>query len=507
MQPARLRAVDPVGGAGRITVENASLALVVSFTVRRHAARRAAAARAGERRLGANTSSRKLPGTEFARWPTRTGSSPAPSRAAELVLGLPARLPTSQPTGASCERVRWKTSTTASRSPCAARRPRCGARAAPGSSTRPIRAAARTRTARPPRGSTRGWCRWRRRAARAARGGAVVVGGRAAWARAEERGGDDEQERMQRRVSARRDPNRWPDARQSGPQSFDRLRLEPVHGRALEHVAVGAEARAVARAVPAALGGVPVDLAAEVGAARRDRDAASPSVVAVGRRPSRRRERTMSPSPGARSSSGRVPRLVTRSPTMCRPTLRVLLARSARRSARGVSAVRVEQRRPRVRRGRGSRRRGSARRRCRRSCPTCRSRSPSARALANGRHPADVRQRVDRRVSCDDQRWSTDATSQCSRGERLERGVALFGVAVRSPAWWPSPPTSSSSSPSTRHGADRARGRVGADEHPLGQRAVDPAGDRVGALRVHAREGQRRDPGTGSGSRRRRARR
>src|SRR5215212_8545456 len=51
----------------------------------------------------------------------------------------------------------------------------------------------------------------------------------------------------------------------------DRLELEPVDGGALEHLALRVEARAVARAVPAALGGVPVDLAAEMGAAGGDR--------------------------------------------------------------------------------------------------------------------------------------------------------------------------------------------------------------------------------------------
>src|SRR5689334_15153658 len=46
--------------------------------------------------------------------------------------------------------------------------------------------------------------------------------------------------------------------------------LERLDGRALEHAAVDVEARAVARAVPAALGAVPPHQAAEVRAAQRD---------------------------------------------------------------------------------------------------------------------------------------------------------------------------------------------------------------------------------------------
>src|SRR3954464_15567614 len=47
-------------------------------------------------------------------------------------------------------------------------------------------------------------------------------------------------------------------------------RLERMHGGPLEDGAVNVEARAVARAVPAALGGVEVHEAAEVRAAQRD---------------------------------------------------------------------------------------------------------------------------------------------------------------------------------------------------------------------------------------------
>ena len=77
---------------------------------------------------------------------------------------------------------------------------------------------------------------------------------------------------LPRGSSASRGPYARESPGQSERQSSDGLVLEPVHGRALEDVALGAEARAVAGAVPAALGGVPVDLAAEVGADRRDRD-------------------------------------------------------------------------------------------------------------------------------------------------------------------------------------------------------------------------------------------
>src|SRR3954453_23227238 len=64
--------------------------------------------------------------------------------------------------------------------------------------------------------------------------------------------------------------------------SADRLALERVHGGALEHAAVDAEARAVARAVPGALGAVEVDLTAEVGAGGGDGDQRA-GLGAVGR--------------------------------------------------------------------------------------------------------------------------------------------------------------------------------------------------------------------------------
>src|SRR3954470_18247928 len=56
---------------------------------------------------------------------------------------------------------------------------------------------------------------------------------------------------------------------------IDRLDLEPVNGGALQHLALRVEARPVARAVPAALGAIPVDLAAEMGAPGGDRDEAA----------------------------------------------------------------------------------------------------------------------------------------------------------------------------------------------------------------------------------------
>src|SRR3954464_10904025 len=93
---------------------------------------------------------------------------------------------------------------------------------------------------------------------------------------------------MPRRSSAWRDPTPTRIAWSTGRQSSDRLVLEPVHRRPLQHVALGAEARPVTRAVPAALGGVPVDLAAEVGADGGDGDeravvAAVPGHLLAGR--------------------------------------------------------------------------------------------------------------------------------------------------------------------------------------------------------------------------------
>src|SRR4051794_13131180 len=55
------------------------------------------------------------------------------------------------------------------------------------------------------------------------------------------------------------------------PAGSDRLALQRLRGRAVQHGAVDIEARAVARAVPAALGGVESNQAAEVGAAERYR--------------------------------------------------------------------------------------------------------------------------------------------------------------------------------------------------------------------------------------------
>src|SRR5204863_7077416 len=56
------------------------------------------------------------------------------------------------------------------------------------------------------------------------------------------------------------------------PSLLQRLALETVHGRPVQDVALGREPRTVARAVPAALRAVPVDLAAEVRAQRRHGD-------------------------------------------------------------------------------------------------------------------------------------------------------------------------------------------------------------------------------------------
>ena len=148
------------------------------------------------------------------------------------------------------------------------------------------------------------------------RDGAVVLAGGAAWAVA---GAGDEDEQQRARAA---DSRRSGCARRS-PYSTG-LRSSRCTAGPWSTVAVGREARAVAGAVPAALGGVPVDLAAEVAcsvwrrrrACRRRRGS---------RRPSRRRGGRCRPRPGARSSIGRVPRLVSRSPTKCSADLGVLL--------------------------------------------------------------------------------------------------------------------------------------------------------------------------------------
>src|SRR5262249_57899185 len=64
----------------------------------------------------------------------------------------------------------------------------------------------------------------------------------------------------------------------------NRARLQRGDGRAVQHAPVRIEAAAVTGAIPALLGGVPVDLAAEVGALRRQR-ADLPVAVAVDRQP------------------------------------------------------------------------------------------------------------------------------------------------------------------------------------------------------------------------------
>ena len=73
------------------------------------------------------------------------------------------------------------------------------------------------------------------------------------------------------RAAVRARSSREGSKRREAVKGAERLALESVDGGALQDGAVGREARAVARAVPAALGVVEVDLAAEVRADRRDR--------------------------------------------------------------------------------------------------------------------------------------------------------------------------------------------------------------------------------------------
>ena len=75
-------------------------------------------------------------------------------------------------------------------------------------------------------------------------------------------------------------------------------------------------------------------------------------------------------------------------------------------------------------------------------------------------------------------------------GEALERAVALLGVAALA-GLVALAADQQQLLAVERDGADRARGRVAADEHALRRRAGDPAQERVGALLGHAREGER----------------
>ena len=74
--------------------------------------------------------------------------------------------------------------------------------------------------------------------------------------------------------------------------------------------------------------------------------------------------------------------------------------------------------------------------------------------------------------------------------ERLERGVALLGVAALAGAVALAADEQLLLA-ADRHGADRARGGVAGDVHAGRRLAVDAAHQRVGALRVHARERER----------------
>jgi hypothetical protein len=74
--------------------------------------------------------------------------------------------------------------------------------------------------------------------------------------------------------------------------------------------------------------------------------------------------------------------------------------------------------------------------------------------------------------------------------ELLEPPVALLGVATRA-RLVPLAADQQQLVPVERHGPDRARRRVGADEHAVGRRPHDATGDRVRALRVGTRKDER----------------
>ena len=170
--------------------------------------------------------------------------------------------------------------------------------------------------------------------------------------------------------------------------------------------------------------------------------------------------RTMSPSPGASDSIGRVPRFVIRSPTKCAPT-RAFSSTNRGAAARSVDAVGVEQLGPRVvaaehEVGEQHRRGGAARH------------APLGEAgrhqhlLRARREPADVRDAVDGRVVLRGPAVLDGLDVPVLAREPLEPRGSAPRCLRRCPVRWPSPPTSSSSSPST--GTARTE-RVG--ESPL----------------------------------------
>ena len=195
----------------------------------------------------------------------------------------------------------------------------------------------------------------------------------------------------------------------------------------------------------------------------------------------------MSPSPGARSSIGRVPRLVRRSPTKCSPTL--AFSSTNVTAARGLTRLRVEERRPRVLAaqhavGQDHRRGGAV------------GHAPLGEA-GRHQHPVgarrqrpDVGHAVDRRAVLRGPAVLDGLHVPVLAGEALERAIALLGVAALA-GLVALAADEQQLLAVHRHGADRARRRVAADEHALRRLARDAAQQRVGPLLGHAREGER----------------
>src|SRR3954453_11870441 len=207
---------------------------------------------------------------------------------------------------------------------------------------------------------------------------------------------------------------------------IDRLALEPVDGGALEHLALWVEARAVARAVPAALGAVPVDLAAEMGAAGGARDEAA--VVTTVPRDLLPRQPHDVALAGLEVLDRAAARLGEAVAEEAQPDLGVLLD-ELRAPCAGVEAVGVEQRRPRVLAahqavGEHDRRGGAVRH------PPLGEAGGHQHAPLERRHRAYVGHRVDRRAVLGGPAVLHRLDVPMLARELLERAVPLLRVAA-----------------------------------------------------------------------------
>ena len=267
---------------------------------------------------------------------------------------------------------------------------------------------------------------------------------------------------------------------------------------------VGREARAVARAVPAALGAVEVDLAAEVRAERRDRAqravlgavagdllAAVADDVALAGREVLERAAAALGQRGRRRSARRPAR--SRSAAWA-PTARGF-RRSGSKSRVGSVLAAVHEVGEHARGG------GAV------GHPPLGEARGHEHARLEGRQPADERQPVDASCCPAPTSGSRPSARPSARARRPPGGRSAARCRRPCPVLWPSPPTSSSSSSPTGTRADAAGRGVAADEHALRRRAGDPAGDRVASAAGARARTPASGPGTGSASRRSCARR